>query len=129
MRHYSFVVLGVPVPFSRTRGDSHMNPPAYVAYREKVAETLREQIELSSGPVLAPYSVHVLVGLTSDHSAKMDLDNILKGVVDAIKGPLGVDDVARNISVMSVALYACKSSSKEEFDNWVEVEIKHVSGG
>lgn len=69
--------------------------PKVEAYRWAVVEAINQQLTPEERKLVPPQmaiTVYLLDGTT-----KMDVDNCLKSVIDAVKGPLGFDDNPRRV--------------------------------
>lgn len=86
---YQFFVPGPPVPFTRVlRGSKQARAERYRAYRLAVGFKAKEAgAEIIEGPV------HVGIDIYDDQKRRRyDLDNVFKGILDALNGICFIDD-------------------------------------
>lgn len=108
---YSGVVMGEPVPQGRPRlcGRGRFvrayDPPKSKAYKQLIKDTIKHPKELTDVPLLFELDVYRKIPSSvrkKDHqdmvdglilpTKKPDIDNVLKGVMDALSGVIWVDD-------------------------------------
>lgn len=117
---WSFVVEGDPVPKGRPRVGigGGRTPERTRVYEAKVADAARGLCDLGSGPV----RVTVLVWLSSWR--RLDLDNVLKAILDAlVNAGAMADDSARVVRSCGIECMGVDKARPR-----VEVELQTMKG-
>lgn len=92
MNSVIFLVEGEPVPKQSTRFDGHGRAhthPRVKAWQERVASAARQAMQ-GHPPFTGPVSMRIVFNLGNHR--RVDLDNLNKGLSDAINGIVWVDD-------------------------------------
>jgi len=105
----------VPTQWQRTRGKTRYTHQSYRSWSELLKQIAQEEVEMVNGgrfPLTTPCRVSVLVLYDGPDKFpdRMDLDNVLKGILDSLSKVVWYDDSLRYIRAASI----CFSCSRHE---------------
>ena len=97
----SFTVPGPPTPYTRVlKGSQQPRAMKYRAYRDLVG--LRANLA-GAEPFEGPVDVRVQIYVPKPDRRRFDIDNVLKGILDALNGVCYADD--KQVTTASVSIY------------------------
>ena len=124
---FSFFVAGDPLSWSRVqgKGGARYKNPKLAVWQGQVREAFLQDVAIlgRSGdfPLSVPAALHVQASFRNPHWVRRDADNVLKAVMDALKGAAWVDDTFKYLPL--VACYGRPGSPEG-----VSVRISAFSG-